>query len=157
MEERYITEKYVEIDPVVRHGLAGLLPLDWRHVRNENERVKRFFDEASEFKVGLQGLSFPIRGLHGETALFSINAHVSDSEWRALMRRSVKDFQILAYHFHTLVLEREGVKFEDVKLSARETECLKWASSGKTSWETGMILVSPQRLWISFLSKPELS
>ena len=139
-EIRYVSEKYIQIDPVVRYGLSGLLPLDWRSVRNENKRVARFFAEAGEFGVGLQGLSFPIRGIHGETALFSLNAHSSDAEWSALKRQSMRDFQILAYHFHTLVLEKEGIVFRDVSLTPRETECLKWAAGGKTAWETCMIL-----------------
>lgn len=139
-EERYVAQNYVQIDPVVRQGLMGLLPLDWQAVRDTNDKVRRFFGEAREHRVGQQGLSFPIRGVHGETALFSINANVSDVQWREMKRRSVSDFQILAYHFHTLVLEREGVLYAEVKLTPRETECLKWASGGKTAWETSRIL-----------------
>ena len=137
---RYISENYVEIDPVVKFGMAGLLPFDWQSVRGRNKRVDRFFGEAAEFGVGLQGLSFPIRGAHGETALFSINSHSSDREWSDLKRTSMRDFQVLAYHFHMTVLENEGVMFEQVALTAREKECLKWAAAGKTAWETGKIL-----------------
>lgn len=139
--KRYITENYVAIDPVVGDGFKGILPLDWGVVRDSNEKVKNFFGESSEFGVGRQGLSFPIRGAKGETALFSINSHVDDREWAKLKKEFMRDFQLIAYHFHTRTLENES-KLITTKnhLTPRETECMKWAAAGKTAWETGMIL-----------------
>jgi len=138
---RYITENYVDIDPIVDVGLRGILPLDWQSTRNKNKRIKKFFGEAREFGVGRQGLSFPIRGAKGELALFSINSHLNDAEWIDFRKEFMRDFQLLAYHFHTNVLENElGCEFECPTLTQREKECVKWASVGKTAWETGMIL-----------------
>ncbi len=138
---RYASQNYVDIDPVVKDGLQGILPLDWQFVRDKNERVRRFFGEAGEFGIGRQGLSFPIHGAHGETALFSINSHVKDKEWAELKKEHMRDFQLLAYHFHTKVMEGEGLNItSEVSLSPREIECIKWAAEGKTSWETGMIM-----------------
>lgn len=138
---RYITENYVDIDPIVDDGLKGILPLDWQSVRNKNKRVKEFFGQSREFGVGRQGLSFPIRGIHGELALFSINSHLNDAEWIDFRKEFMRDFQLLAYHFHTNVLEKElGYEAECLPLTKREKECVKWASVGKTAWETGMIL-----------------
>ncbi|HXF55299.1 MAG TPA: LuxR family transcriptional regulator [Hyphomicrobiaceae bacterium] len=138
---RYVSQHYVRIDPVIQVGLQGLLPLDWQTVRDSNPAIKRFFGEAGEFGVGRQGLSFPIRGLHGETAMFSINSHVSDAEWRKVKKEFMRDFQILAYHFHTHVLEEIGKLDEGPRqLSPREIECLKWAAAGKSAWETSRIL-----------------
>ena len=83
---------------------------------------------------------FPIRGAHGETALFSINSDATGAEWESLKRRCARDFQIFGYHLHTQVLASEGVKFDDASLSPREIECLKWAAAGKTTWETGAVM-----------------
>jgi len=91
---RYVSKNYVDIDPVIKTGLQGILPVDWQAVRNQNKRVRQFFGEASEFGIGRQGLSFPIRGAHGETALFSINSHIKDNEWAALKREHMRDFQL---------------------------------------------------------------
>lgn len=137
---RYIAEDYIRIDPVVRQGMSQLLPLDWSTLHGKNRKTDQFFIEAGEFGVGLQGLSFPIRGAHGETALFSVNTNDQQPVWEKRKARIMRDMQIIAYQFHTLVLESEGVRFEDVALTAREKECLKWAADGKTSWETGEIL-----------------
>ncbi len=137
---RYISQDYIKFDPVVIQGMQRMLPLDWSEVRDSSKKIRDFFGEAADFGVGRQGLSFPIRGAHGETALFSINSQMSDREWMKLKRHFTRDFQILAYHFHTHVLEREGIAFPEVRLSPREKECLKWAAAGKTAWETGQIL-----------------
>ena len=137
---RYVSENYIRLDPVVKHGMMGLLPLDWATVRGKNRKIDQFFGEAVEFGVGLQGLSFPIRGAHGETALFSVNTNDTRLEWEKRKPSLIRDMQVFAYHFHTSVLESEGVRFDNVSLTAREMDCLKWASEGKTSWETGEIL-----------------
>src|SRR5690606_27067755 len=105
----YQSENYVTLDPVISVGLSGILPLDWKDVRNRNKKVRNFFGEAEEFGVARQGLSFPIRGVHGETAMFSINSQLSDEEWEGEKRRLVRECQILAYHFHTRTLEELGV------------------------------------------------
>lgn len=138
--EHYVKSGYVQIDPIIRNGMAGILPFDWKDLPQETPVQRRFFGEAHEHGIGLNGLSFPIRGAHGETALFSINSAARDEEWAKLKRQCARDFQVLAYHFHTQILEAEGVRFNDPALSRREIECLKWAAAGKTQWETGIIM-----------------
>lgn len=138
---RYVSKNYVDIDPVIQTGLQGILPVDWRTVRDQNKRVRQFFGEAGEFGIGKQGMSIPIRGAQGETALFSVNSHVNDNEWKELKKNHMRDFQVLAYHFHTKVMADEGIDVgTGTTLTPREKECIKWAAAGKTSWETGMIL-----------------
>lgn len=148
---RYVSQDYVSIDPVVQVGLRGILPLDWKDVRETNDTVKNFFGESQEFGVSRQGLSIPIRGVHGETAMFSLNADRSDREWAADKRRLMRDFQILSYHFHTRVLEQNNVQDEKIELSSKELECLKWVAAGKTSFEIGIILHIPERTVRFFL------
>lgn len=138
--EHYVRSGYVQIDPVIRNGMAGILPFDWKDLPVETPLQRQFFGEAQDHGIGLNGLSFPIRGAHGETALFSINRAAKDDEWAKLKRQCARDFQVLAYHFHTQVLQAEGVRFTYPALSRRELECLKWAAAGKTQWETGVIM-----------------
>lgn len=138
----YESQSYVSIDPVVRKGLMGIMPLDWRFVKESKyKKVQRLFGEAKEHGVGHQGLSFPIRGRHGEVAVFSINSHANDRDWEDLKRRCMRDFQILSFHFHTRILEQHGVGDAEFKpLAPREIECLKWSSAGKSVSETADII-----------------
>jgi DNA-binding CsgD family transcriptional regulator len=148
---RYVSQDYVSIDPVIQVGLRGILPLDWRDVRDANPSAKSFFGESREFGLGNQGLSFPIRGLNGETAMFSLNAERSDREWTLDKKKLMREFQILANLFHCRVLEELGVQLEQVQLSAKETECLKWVADGKTNFEIGVILNISERTVRFFL------
>lgn len=148
---RYVSEGYVSIDPVIQVGLRGILPLDWKTVREESPGARSFFGESREFGLGRQGLSIPIRGAHGETAMFSINAERSDRAWASEKRALMRDFQILACHFHNRVLEQHGGRSEPVALSPKETECLKWVAAGKTAFEIGIILHISERTVRFFL------
>jgi DNA-binding CsgD family transcriptional regulator len=144
--QRYQSENYVTIDPVINDGLSGVLPLDWNDVRDKSKKVRSFFAEAEQFGVARQGLSFPIRGAHGEAAMFSINADVSDRDWEHEKLRLLRECQILAFHFHTRILEDLGISLpEDTRLYPRERECLIWASAGKSAADTATILGISER------------
>ena len=138
--KRYVAQDYVSLDPVVDKGMKGMLPLDWRDVRNTNKKVRDFFAESREFGLGQQGLSIPIRGVHGEQALFSVNVDLSDDDWTDFRRERMSQLVTLAYHFHLRVLDEEGIKFEQVKLTPREREIVKWAAGGKNYEDIADIL-----------------
>lgn len=143
----YRQQGYVNVDPVVRLGMTGLLPIDWASLDRSNPRVRRLFGEAADAKVGNQGLTFPIRGALGELALFSITANVSDREWADTKRLYMRDFQIIAHHAHAMVLRMTGATRTDYAhvLSERERECLQWAAVGKSAWDTSVILSISER------------
>lgn len=145
--ERYATQRYVSIDPVVRTGLAALVPLDWADLPKESATERRFFGESREFGVGRHGLTFSLGGKKKESGIFCINSDVSDKEWRGIKRCCMRDFQILSAFFHNKVLEDvgENTLMLAENLSCRESECLKWAAEGKTAWETSMILGVSER------------
>jgi len=143
---RYIHLDYFRIDPVIPAAMCSLLPFDWSNIDYNDRELRRFFGEASEFKVGLQGLSFPIRGRLGETALFSISSNLKDREWALFRRRYMRDFQTIAFYFHESVLRSETTFSDnDIRLSRREVECLSWAAAGKTFSEIATILSLSER------------
>ena len=144
---RYETEDYVSIDPIVRRGMVGMMPIDWSDLGNPTPPQKKFFGEAREFGIGQQGLTFPLHGLHGETAVFSVTANFSPGEWNNFKRAHLRDMRIIADFFHQRVLgDSLGPgAVEHPPLTERETECLKWSAEGKTYEDIGMVLgVSPR-------------
>ncbi len=147
-QKHYAQSDYVDIDPVVRAGIGGILPIDWASLDRSHPTVRKFFGEAQEFKVGGQGLSVPVRGRHGEFALFSVTSNMSHQEWTRLKERYMRDFMLFAYNFHTFALDAEhievGDEFRD-KLSFREVECLRWTAMGKSAWDTGQIMGVSER------------
>ena len=141
-QKHYIQAGYVNIDPVVRAGLGGVLPVDWSKIRSDDPLVLKFIGEAQEFKIGRVGLSIPIRGKYGEFALFSVTAEMSPSEWQKRLNLLSRDLMLLAYQFHDWAMRVEGIA-TDISLdllTAREKDCLRWRSQGKTDWEISQMI-----------------
>jgi hypothetical protein len=131
-QKHYLDQDYMNVDPIVLAGMGGILPIDWSAIDRSDPTVARFFGEAEAFKIGPEGLSIPIRGRHGEFALFNITSAVRSKEWTAIKRTHARDFMVLAYYFHSWALEAEGEERPDLapKLSIREKDCLRWRASG---------------------------
>jgi DNA-binding CsgD family transcriptional regulator len=147
-QKHYAQNDYVDIDPVVRAGIGGILPIDWATLDRAHPMVRRFFGEAQEFKVGGQGLSIPVRGRHGEFAMFSVTSQMSGPQWERLKQRYMRDFMLLAYNFHTFALDAEHIEGGEEygnKLSFREAESLRWAAMGKSAWDAGQIMGVSER------------
>ena len=141
-QKHYEQEGYVNVDPVVRAGLGGVLPVDWSKIRSDDPLVLKFLGEAQEFKIGRAGLSIPIRGKHGEFALFTVTAEVSPPEWQKRLNYLSRELMLLAYQFHDWAIKVEGIG-ADISLdllSTREKDCLRWRSQGKTDWEISQLI-----------------
>jgi DNA-binding CsgD family transcriptional regulator len=140
-QKHYAQRGYVDLDPIVRSGLGGILPIDWREIDRGDPIVRKFFGEAQELDVGVNGLSIPIRGRLGEFALFTITSNEPDAEWSALKRTLLRDLMVVAFNFHAAALRSAGVSQQDgVHLPLREASCLRWKALGKTDEEIGQIL-----------------
>jgi hypothetical protein len=73
-----------------------------------NPQIRRIFGEATDFGLGRQGLTIPIRGRGPEVALFSVNSDLPNKEWADLKKESMRDLQLLAHYFHQMVIRVEG-------------------------------------------------
>jgi DNA-binding CsgD family transcriptional regulator len=146
-QKHYLQEGYVNLDPIVQAGMGGILPVDWDSIDRSDPLILRFFGEAQEFKISAKGLSFPVRGRHGEFALFSVTSALPDAEWQKVKKNYMRDFMILAYYFHSWAMKAEGLEETEMgaKLSAREKDCLRWRAMGKSDWEISQILAISER------------
>jgi DNA-binding CsgD family transcriptional regulator len=141
--DHYLSNNYFDLDPVVRSGLSGLLPFDWRAVADPTSPKHRaFFGEAAEFGVATKGLSIPIRGINGERALLSINSDLSDRDWARKTSECLGDLFLFAHQLHLAVRQWRGAGSNSAVrlLTPRERDVLLWAAEGKTNWETAQIL-----------------
>jgi len=137
----YETQNYINIDPITSLGFNNLMPIDWGSLTDLTKQQKQFFGEAREFGVGNQGLSFSIRGNLGEIAIFAINSHDNDVEWQKKRAHHMREFRLIADYFHQQILTSIGNSSKELTpLTSRETEILKWCSTGKTYWEISQIL-----------------
>lgn len=144
-QKHYVQSGYVDLDPIVRAGLGGILPIDWSEIDRGDPIIRKFFGEAQELDVGANGLSIPIRGRLGEFALFSVTSDEMEPEWRAMKRDLLRDLMVVAFNFHAAALRACGAAEEQsVHMPLREASCLRWKALGKTDEEIGRILgISP--------------
>ena len=146
-QQHYLRAGYVNIDPIVQTAMGGVLPVDWGSIGRSDQVTKRFFGEAQEFGIGSDGLSFPVRGQHGEFALFSVTSALPHVEWQKLKKEYARDFMILAYYFHSWAMKKHAPLNSSIvaNLSVREKDCLRWRAMGKSDWEISQILAISER------------
>ena len=141
-QKHYAQSGYVDLDPIVRAGLGGILPVDWSEIDRGDPTLRKFFGEAQELDVGANGISIPIRGRHGEFALFTVTSPAAEPEWRSMRREIIRDLMVLSWNFHAAALRSCGVLAaeENLHLPPRESSCLRWKALGKTDEDIGRIL-----------------
>ena len=131
-EDRYFSENYERIDPVVQGCLRRFHPVDWRRLDWTSKPVREFLGEAIDAGVGQQGFSVPIRGPSGQFALFTVSDRRNDLAWEKYTEESVRDL-ILAAHFinqRALEIERGSDEAIVKNLSPREIDALTMLAMG---------------------------
>ncbi|WP_165602009.1 helix-turn-helix transcriptional regulator [Methylobacterium indicum] len=129
--QRYTARDYFLVDPVVRAGVKGFLPLDWSEVDRSSPEAQQFFREADAHHVGREGMTLPVRGPAGERALFTVTSNLSGQEWKAKRLLCMRDFQILAHFLHNRAVELAGYRSKQAVLSVREVQCLERIATGR--------------------------
>lgn len=128
---RYVERDYFALDPTVRAGSKGFLPLDWLDVDRSSVEVQRFFREADAYGVGRQGVTLPVRGPAGERALFTVTSNLADADWKSRRLLYMRDFQLLGHFIHDRAVDLSGYRIEGPALSGREAQCLERTASGR--------------------------
>jgi len=141
----YTDNHYFELDPVLKIINKSILPIDWQSFDISNRKIRKFFAESQDAGVGENGISIPVRGRYGDLSVFSLTSNGSEREWIDFKRQYMRDFQVLAVHFHESVLNTNKVDIPEFNLTARELEVLYWASCGKTADEIATILTITER------------
>jgi DNA-binding CsgD family transcriptional regulator len=134
--EHYIQNGYRLIDPAVSLPSRSVIPADWQLFHRTSPEVRRIFAEAAEAGVGMQGVTIPIRGHAGETAVCSFTSDLSRCDWDALMVERISALHLFAFLVHQRVLELTSTRAPKLlKLSPRELDCLKYCAGGLTDPE----------------------
>jgi DNA-binding CsgD family transcriptional regulator len=148
----YSRQGYFDIDPVVNHCRLRTTPCLWASgpFARRAGYMTEFFREAADY--GLRsGIGIPIHGPGGQWGMVSV-ATDSAIEPRASLQ-NLAELHLLATFMH-----EAGHRFitastqEQVHLTARELDSLRWAAEGKTSWEIGQLLSIGERTVIFHLN-----
>jgi len=137
--KRYLTNGYIDVDPVVREGFNRALPFDWSEITLVSEEEGAFFMDSVAHGVGTSGLSIPVISRYGHKGLFSMSSELPPEEWQEWCRTRVGDLSEIGHYIHKRALDQ--VLTPDMNsLPPRSVECLEWMSRGKTMSETAQIL-----------------
>jgi DNA-binding CsgD family transcriptional regulator len=145
--DHYFTNAYYEIDPIIAYCTEYVTPIQWHDLpKIPSTRSIQMMNEASEF--GLKaGITMPMHSPHGEMGVLSFALNRPETTSREITQHAMPYIQILAGYIHEAV--RRVLNLEDLNqeilLTAREKECMKWAADGKTSWEISRLLNLSER------------
>lgn len=137
----YLERSYQEFDPVIRIGFSAREAYRWdqldRHL-DLSPAQERLMAESRE--AGLkEGLAVAVHGPAGEImamGMASSHGGVDMTPPRlALIRLMVHEFNAAFYRIHA-----EAQRNEQVQLTQRERQVLRWLARGKTSPEIAIIL-----------------
>lgn len=141
-------EKFMKVDPYYRACFETTLPFDWHSVRrsrNITTDQKQAIGYLADF--GLRnGVTVPVHLPHGKFAVMSAITCRESKVGRgsAISQQTNNALLGLMHSFtkaiHDRKLETQIPTSVPSFLTAREQECLKWASQGKTSAEIAVII-----------------
>ncbi|PKQ82618.1 transcriptional regulator [Aeromonas sobria] len=146
--QTYTDNNMLACDPVIQLARKQTLPIYWNRL---DERA-RFLQEGRMDVMGLaaefglrNGISFPLHGAAGETGILSfITSERASSD---LLLESSPILSWMANYIFEAAIRVVRLRDSDqhAALTERETECLFWASEGKTSGEIACILGITER------------
>lgn len=152
----YIETGYETIDPTVHHCIKDrrVTPIIWGSQVFRNQSAAKLENEAKEFGLA-SGASFPVQGRNGEAAMLSLATPRANRQAKHDILETLGRAQLLACYLHEaiqrVVLTKEVLPLQKIKLTGREKECLLWAAEGKTSWEIANIIHTSERTVIFHL------
>ena len=142
--DRYQKAGYHDIDPIVMHSLRHKFPLVWgRQTFDASPQQRELYEVASEHGL-CSGISYPIHGPNGQFGLISFACDEESPENLSNWLGACVSLTLLRDYAFESALRfdvKPAVEREEVRLTPRELECLKWIALGKTSWEISKILV----------------
>lgn len=124
--EEYVAREMARIDPVIRGALGRFRPVVWKDLDWSSKVARNLFAEARTAGVAKQGMTMPIRGPSGQTALFTINAEAEDSSWARFCNNAETELILLSHMFNNaaLQIDREKMDAPRQNLSPREIDAL---------------------------------
>lgn len=139
---RYASRNYHEINPVVRKLRRTLKPLAWTDTRydaSEEPLGHRVIMEAAEFGLRV-GYCVPVHLVSGDHACVTFGGERFDDSREA--RRVLRMVSLYGHNkLYEIMLRHVKGADQQVRLSPREVEVLKWCSAGKTSHDIAETLM----------------
>lgn len=127
-------------------GLLTAEPSDWTSSERLAIELGLRCAPITPADANIEGLSFTLVPLAGETALFGFAAQVEKANWPGKRELLQAELGILAQYFHSHIMRLNGHDAsERILVSARELDCLKCTAEGHTASEASKLLGISER------------
>lgn len=131
-------------DPTVAHCMKASSPFIWMPQSFKTESQQALYEEGASFGLRV-GVTLPIHGPSGEVGMLTcVRDQAPDMAFLKDLNYSLGGLMLLRdVGFEALSKYINGSTDATEKapvLTAREHDCLKWVTVGKTAWEIGRIL-----------------
>ncbi len=140
--ERYVSQNYVQVDPVIRHARVTDDVFIWSELLRANpplHQARKLMQEASDFGMR-DGLSVPLHLTGGLQAIVTFGGENIDipPELRGIL-------QLIAIYAHnrlrTLLANSKPLGPRAIPdVTPHERDVIFWCAEGKTNWEIAQIL-----------------
>jgi LuxR family transcriptional regulator len=138
--------QFMTVDPYYRACFDGTMPLEWTEVQRRaglSEKQRAACDYLNDYGLS-RGITVPVHLPFGRFAVVSAITDRTAANWTEIREHARAPLHWLTHAFTQFVLDR-GLEDQidtvhPVALTPREIECLRWASAGKTSADTAIII-----------------
>lgn len=138
--ERYVARNYVDQDPLVTYMKRSPGLVQWQSAAEQlqiGRSGQKVMGDACEFKLK-DGVAFPLITIEGTIIMVSLGGEALEISPEELGVVSLTSTYAIG---RAMKLIHASATFDQrPDLTARETECLKWAAEGKSEWEISQIL-----------------
>lgn len=142
----YLEHNLTLVDPVVRLARQHMRPFCWSRTDAafQDSATRAFFDEAEKFGIS-SGLTIPIPASYGRFAMLTMVSAKPETAETVKLDNPVRAITAAALvHVWLAKLLAGDAHTARPVLTGRQLACLTWASFGKTTPETAMLLgISP--------------
>lgn len=137
----YLLNNLVTVDPIIKHAMENKGPFNWVEIDPDPEE-KAVMQAALEHGLGQSGYTCPCIDRNGRTTLLSVNSDMSAEDWVEFLKENEKDLMLISQDLHIKGISEAHAnrQQQQLNLSPREYECLRWVSEGKTYSEISIIL-----------------
>ncbi|WP_320197391.1 helix-turn-helix transcriptional regulator [Agrobacterium sp. rho-13.3] len=140
--ERYVSQHYVHIDPIIYQARTSDDVFVWSEVINKHSvtpRARKLMDEAADYKM-FDGFTVPLHLAGGLQAIVTFGAEMIELPYES---RGI--LQLVAIYAHnrlrSLSSNTKGNRQKTIAMvTAHERDVIYWCAEGKTTWEIGQIL-----------------
>lgn len=133
-QDRYFSERYRGVDPVVQTACATMRAFTWSAPSSrecKSKEVRRFYSEAADFGIR-SGISIPVRTASRHMSMLTL---ASSKPSLSLDRDIDQIAAVTAVAFlHSTVEAHKITPTAQIRaqLTARQALCLKWSAEGKS-------------------------